>query len=65
MTFLAILSALILVGAVVVSFAFDRGVKRLTRKVERLEGELERLRRRYGRNPRRYCRPVQGHEWPQ
>jgi ABC-type uncharacterized transport system YnjBCD permease subunit len=50
-TFLATLSALIMVGAVVVSFAFDRRVKRLTGKVERLEGKLERLKHRCGRNP--------------
>jgi chaperonin cofactor prefoldin len=50
MNFLATLSALTMVGTVLVSFAFDRGVKRLKGKVERLEGELERLRRRFDRS---------------
>jgi NADH:ubiquinone oxidoreductase subunit 6 (subunit J) len=51
MKFLAILLVLIIVGAVLVSVAFDRRVKRLKGKVERLEGQLERLKSRYGRDP--------------
>jgi hypothetical protein len=51
MKFLATFLVLIMVGTVLSSLAFDRGVKRLKGKVERLEGKLERLKRRFARSP--------------
>jgi hypothetical protein len=53
--FLAILSALIVVGVgavlVLVSFAFDRQIRRLKGEVARLAGQLKRLKQRFDRNP--------------
>jgi hypothetical protein len=51
MNFLVILPALIMVGAVLLNFAFDRRIERLKGEAKRLEDQLERLKLRFGRNP--------------
>jgi NADH:ubiquinone oxidoreductase subunit 6 (subunit J) len=49
MKFLAVLLVLIMVGAVLLSFAFDRQIERLKGEVKHLEDRLERLKRRHDR----------------
>jgi NADH:ubiquinone oxidoreductase subunit 6 (subunit J) len=47
MKFLAVLLVLIMVGAVLLNFAFNRRIERLKEEVKRREGQLKRLKRRH------------------
>jgi hypothetical protein len=53
MKILAILSALVIIGAAVlaVRVAYDRRIERLERKLERLRGSIDRLKRRFDHAP--------------